>query len=61
MNMIDAPCTEFECFAYKNGYCAVLVCSNFGKRKCPFFKTKEQFDLGQALSEKRRNLTKRGD
>ncbi len=38
----DAACAEKECFACKNGYCAILVNNDFSGRACPFRKTEEQ-------------------
>lgn len=30
------------CFAYKEGFCVVLKDTDFGERKCPFFKVHTQ-------------------
>ena len=49
----DAPCTENKCFAYKSGYCTSLQCSNFGDRKCPFYKTEDQLIKEKKRCEKR--------
>ena len=35
-------CNREDCFGCKEGKCIVLAKNNFGKRDCPFFKTKEQ-------------------
>lgn len=35
-------CTAAECAACVEGHCNALTNNNFGERKCPFFKTKEQ-------------------
>ena len=50
----DLPtCVAGECFACEEGQCTVLVDNNFGTRKCPFFKTKEQVANEEEAYEKR--------
>lgn len=34
---------ENECFAYNQGYCTILDNANFKGKRCPFFKTDDQF------------------
>lgn len=46
-------CAKGDCFAYKDGGCSALTDSDFGKRKCPFFKTKEQVETEREAAEKR--------
>lgn len=41
--VIDPPCSRTDCFACENKSCRILNDSNFGERKCPFFKTNEKF------------------
>jgi len=53
MAAIYAACSETECFAYKNGLCAVLVNNNFSGRTCPFRKTEEQLVEERKRAEKR--------
>ena len=60
-NTMDPPCTEIECFAYKNGCCAILTDNNFGERKCPFYQTKEQRERDQRRIEERLKSLERGD
>lgn len=40
---IDPPCDRVECFACEYRSCRILNDNDFGKRDCPFFKTREQF------------------
>lgn len=52
-------CRELTCFANENGYCSALGDTDFGMRRCPFFKTKEdaltdQLDALQRLVDKGR-------
>ena len=50
----DFPaCAEAECAACEQGYCTVLIDNDFGTRKCPFFKTREQAAKDKAYREKR--------
>ena len=37
----DPRCDKLPCFAYDSGYCTILT-ETINKKKCPFFKTKEQ-------------------
>ncbi|MCM1275502.1 MAG: hypothetical protein NC299_09060 [Lachnospiraceae bacterium] len=58
---VDAPCTEIECFAYKNGYCAILVNTDFSSRVCPFRKTEKQLNKERELAELRSSGVHRND
>lgn len=40
-------CSRKDCFANREGCCSVLSNNDFGKRPCPFYKTKEEFLRGQ--------------
>lgn len=51
---------ETDCFAAarstgwsKYRYCTILTDSNFGERKCPFYKSKEQREREEKENEKR--------
>ena len=46
-------CSVEECFACEEGLCIILNSNNFGERKCPFFKTREQVAEELAYCEKR--------
>lgn len=46
-------CDAEECAACYEGRCIALSDNNFGTRKCPFFKTKEQAAKEKAYCEKR--------
>lgn len=46
-------CNAKECAACDEGRCNALTKNNFGTRKCPFFKTKEQAEKEKDLCEKR--------
>lgn len=35
-------CGQIECFANEEKHCTILTKKDFGTRKCPFFKTKQQ-------------------
>ena len=37
-------CNRNECFGYTDGKCKPLCDTNFGNRKCPFFKTKKRIE-----------------
>ena len=52
-------CRELTCFANENGFCSALGDTDFGMRRCPFYKTKEdaltdQLDALQRLIDKGR-------
>lgn len=52
-------CRELSCFANENGFCRALGDTDFGMRRCPFYKTKEdaltdQLDALQRLVDKGR-------
>lgn len=42
-------CNNDNCFANNEGRCNCLSDSDFGGRKCPFFKTKKEFERGRLL------------
>ena len=46
-------CGVAECAGCENGHCICLVNNNFGKRKCPFFKTKQQAKREKHYCEQR--------
>lgn len=46
-------CKAAECAACEDGHCVALGDNNFGKRKCPFFKTKAQAAKEKDYCEKR--------
>lgn len=46
-------CAAVECAACEEGHCIALIDNNFGKRKCPFFKAKEQAAKEKDYCEKR--------
>ena len=46
-------CAVEECAACEEGHCTILINNDFGTRKCPFFKTKEQAAKEKAYCEKR--------
>ena len=35
-------CKVAECVGHDDGHCMMLTNNDFGQRKCPFFKTREQ-------------------
>lgn len=45
-----ATCTRNDCFAWREKWynhenvCEILYENDFGKRSCPFFKTREQYE-----------------
>lgn len=46
-----------DCFAYQLGECRILVDTDFGRRNCPFYKTREQAEEETAKRKERlRNL-----
>ena len=59
--MIDPSCTENECFAYENGHCTCLRDNDFGKRKCPFYKTSKQRKTELKRCKERLESLERGD
>lgn len=46
-------CCAEECFGCQDGRCTVLSKNNFGTKKCPFFKTREQAETERANCEQR--------
>ena len=46
-------CNVEECFACEEQHCIILAKKNFGNRKCPFFKTREQVAKEKAYREER--------
>lgn len=46
-------CLETECAANEELHCVALTDNNFGGKKCPFFKTKEQNEKERAYCEQR--------
>jgi hypothetical protein len=42
-----------DCFAYRNKRCTILTIKKCEGEKCPFYKTKEQFKLGQEKAMER--------
>lgn len=46
-----AVCTRYDCFAFDNGGCAVLVKNCEGR--CLFFKTRERFELDKERAARR--------
>lgn len=46
-------CAATECAACENGRCVTLIDNDFGKRKCPFFKTREQVAQDKAYRDQR--------
>lgn len=45
--------TKTDCFGYKSGNCTVLTELFCKKGKCPFCKTKEQYDSDREKAEKK--------
>ncbi len=39
------------CLAYRGGKCAALMDTEFGKKKCPFYKTKAMARMGREYGE----------
>lgn len=59
-NMAYAPaCEKSTCFGFFRGRCAVLCDNNFGKRICPFFKTKEQKRQQELIGKERIKLLRK--
>lgn len=46
-------CAATDCANCEEGRCVALVDNNFGARKCPFFKTREQAAQEKDYCEKR--------
>lgn len=46
-------CGTSTCFAYKSGKCVILIDNNFGKRKCPFYKSQAQFERERDAADTR--------
>ncbi len=38
----EITCKKESCFANVKGVCSILTDTNFGKRKCPFYKPKKE-------------------
>ena len=55
MTDINPVCSDFRtnCFACKDGRCGALHDTNFLGKPCPFYATKEMFDLAQAKTRAR--------
>lgn len=53
-------CAVEKCAAWEGGYCTALTDNNFGVRKCPFFKTREQVAKEKEYCEKRLDEIKKG-
>lgn len=53
---ICPDCDNRECFGNEGDKCRVLVDNNFGGRKCPFFKTREQIDREEHKRQLREEL-----
>ena len=54
-------CQVVECFACHESRCTVLIDNNFGGRRCPFFKTKEQVEgEDRHYNERLANIKKGG-
>ena len=57
--VIKIPCPEHkDCFANTGGHCTCLMNNDFGRRRCPFYKKKEQYE--SELEKTRYTLTKKG-
>lgn len=54
-------CVAEECAACEEGHCTILTSNDFGARKCPFFKTREQAAKEKAYCEKRLADMRRGN
>lgn len=46
-------CNVKECFACEEQHCVILSKKDFGVRKCPFFKTREQVEQEKEYCKKR--------
>lgn len=46
-------CAATECANCEKGQCIALTDNNFGTRRCPFFKTREQAAMEREQYEKR--------
>lgn len=53
MSGVDPYCTRTVCFACRTYGCTILNDSDFGDRKCPFFKTKKEFERDRELCRER--------
>jgi hypothetical protein len=52
-------CNVEECFGCEEKHCIILTKKDFGVRKCPFFKTREQTEKEKAYRKERlANITK---
>ena len=45
-------CGQVDCFANEVKHCIILTKKDFGIRKCPFFKTKQQAHYDKAKRER---------
>ena len=50
------PCWQFKkaCLAFAEGRCKILHDTNFGKKPCPFYKTKAMVNVQLAAAKKER-------
>ena len=46
-------CDRKKCFSNQDGVCFVLSDTNFGKRECPFYKTRETYRLDREAASRR--------
>ena len=54
-------CNVTECFACEEQHCIILTKKDFGTRKCPFFKTKEQVAEEKAYCRQRLADMRKGE
>ena len=55
-NVTPCPtCKEKTCFANEKGTCICLTDSNFGDRKCPFYKPKEEMQKQKLMLINKKN------
>jgi hypothetical protein len=54
-------CNMPECFACEEKHCTILTKKNFGERKCPFFKTREQAEEEKEYCRQRMAAIKKGE
>ena len=52
-NLNYPPCGVNKCAANEKDHCLALTQNNFGDRKCPFYKTKEQNEKELKYCQKR--------
>ena len=53
MKDIFPACASVKCASCDDYRCLALTDNNFGKKKCPFFKTKEQVEKEKEYYKKR--------